>query len=110
MFSVTAVGNLASDPVQKETTTGTKVTNFTLLATIQEETTQFDCVVWGNRGDVVMDFLKKGNQITISGSGQLNTFERRDGSSGASIKVRVNDFSLPPRRNDCPTCKPVIPA
>ena len=99
MFSVTAVGNLASDPVQKETTTGTKVTNFTLLATIQEETTQFDCAVWGNRGDVVMDYIKKGNQITISGSGSINTFERRDGSSGASIKVRVNDFSLPVRKS-----------
>lgn len=110
MFSVTAVGNLAADPIQKETGSGTKVTNFTLLATIQDITTQFDCAVWGNRGDVVMDYVKKGQQITISGSGQINTFERRDGTAGASIKVRVNDFSLPPRKNDCPTCQTVIPA
>ena len=53
MLSITAVGNLASDPVQKETTTGTKVTN-----------------------------------------------EKRDGSPGASIQVRVNDFTLPVKSRD----------
>ena len=84
MLSITAVGNLASDPVQKETTTGTKVTNFRLLTDIQDVTVQVDCTVWG-----------KGSQITVTGSGKLNTFEKRDGSAGASIQVRVNDFTLP---------------
>ena len=95
MLSITAVGNLASDPVQKETSQGTKVTNFRLLTDIQDVTVQIDCTVWGNRGDVVMDYIKKGSQITVTGSGNLNTFEKRDGSPGASIQVRVNDFTLP---------------
>ena len=99
MLSITAVGNLASDPVQKETSqAGTKVTNFRLLTDIQDVTVQIDCTVWGNRGDVVMDYIKKGSQITVTGSGNLNTFEKRDGSAGASIQVRVvNDFTLPVR-------------
>ena len=95
MLSITAVGNLASDPVQKETSQGTKVTNFRLLTDIQDVTVQIDCTVWGNRGDVVMDYIKKGSQITVTGSGNLNTFEKRDGSAGSSIQVRVNDFTLP---------------
>ena len=49
MLSITAVGNLASDPVQKETSQGTKVTNFRLLTDIQDVTVQIDCTVWGNR-------------------------------------------------------------
>jgi len=95
MLSITAVGNLASDPVQKETTTGIKVTNFRLLTDIQDVTVQIDCTVWGNKGDVVMDYIKKGSQVTVTGSGNLNTFEKRDGTPGASIQVRVNDFTLP---------------
>ncbi len=95
MLSITAVGNLASDPVQKETSQGTKVTNFRLLTDIQDVTVNIDCTVWGTRGDVVMDYIKKGSQITVTGSGKLNTYEKRDGSPGASIEVRVNDFTLP---------------
>ena len=95
MLSITAVGNLASDPVQKETSQGTLVTNFRLLTDIQDVTVQIDCTVWGNRGNVVMDYIKKGSQITVTGSGNLNTFEKRDGTFGASIQVRVNDYTLP---------------
>ena len=97
MLSITAVGNLASDPVQKETSQGTKVTNFRLLTDIQDVTVQIDCTVWGKQGDVVMDYIKKGSQITVTGSGNLNLYERRDGSAGASIEVKVNDFTLPAR-------------
>ena len=96
MLNVTAVGNLASDPVQKETSQLViKVTNFRLLTDIKDVTVQVDCTVWGKQGDVVMDYIKKGNQITVTGSGNLNIFEKRDGSTGASIQVRVNDFTLP---------------
>ena len=95
MLSITAVGNLASDPVQKETSQGTLVTNFRLLTDIQDVTVQIDCTVWGNRGNVVMDYIKKGSQITVTGPGNINTFEKRDGTFGASIQVRVNDFTLP---------------
>ena len=95
MLSITAVGNLASDPVQKETSQGNKVTNFRLLTDIQDVTVNIDCTVLGTRGDVVMDYIKKGSQITVTGSGKLNTYEKREGSAGASIEVRVNDFTLP---------------
>ena len=106
MFNITAVGNLAQDPVQKEVN-GSTVTSFTLLSTIQDVTTQFDCSVWGKRGDVVMDFIKKGQRITICGSASLNIFERRDGTAGGSVKVKVSDFNLPPKSrstksNDAP--------
>jgi len=87
MLNVTAVGNLASDPVQKETAKGTKVTSF-------------DCAVWGNRGDVIANYVKKGNQITVVGRGKLKTFERRDGSTGASIEINVDNFTLPVRSRD----------
>jgi len=100
MLNVTAVGNLASDPVQKETAKGTKVTSFTLLTNDQDTMTQFDCAVWGNRGDVIANYVKKGNQITVVGRGKLKTFERRDGSTGASIEINVDNFTLPVRSRD----------
>lgn len=99
MFAITAVGNLAANPTQKEIN-NTKVTSFTLLSTIQDVTTQFDCSVWGNRGDVVSLYITKGDQITITGNASLNLFSRRDGTPGGSIKVRVNDFSLPSKKRN----------
>ena len=101
MLNVTAVGNLAADPVQRNTQDGTNVTNFTLLVNKkgkgEEITTQVVCSIWGNYGNVAMQFLKKGNQVTVSGSGVCRSYLRKTGEPGASIDLKVNDFVLPQR-------------
>ena len=99
MFNVTAVGNLAKDPEQKELSSGKKVTNFVLMTKGQDESTVMQCTVWGNRGDVIANYVKKGNQITVVGSGKLKIFERRDGSHGGCIEVNVDNFTLPSKSN-----------
>ena len=57
----------------------------------------FRSAVWGPRAKVVDDYLTKGAQVTVTGQAYVETFERKDGSPGASLDVAVNDFSLPPR-------------
>ena len=97
MFNLTVSGNLAADPVAKESNSGTKVVNFILLTTKKDVTTQFDCALWGTRSETIEKYARKGMKLVISGDGQMNTFTRKDGSPGASIKVKVNDFDLPPK-------------
>jgi single-strand DNA-binding protein len=100
MLQITAVGNLAADPELK-TVGDREVANFTLMVNKkvkgEDRTTALRCAVWGPRAKVVDDFLTKGSQVTVTGQAYIETFERKDGSPGASLDVAVNDFSLPPR-------------
>ena len=101
MLNITAVGRLGKDPEQKQG--DTLVTKFSLAAnTGKDETTWMDCAVFGTRGDVIARYVSKGQQITISGRGKLDTYEKRDGTTGTSLQVIVNEFSLP-AKSDAPT-------
>ena len=101
MLNITAVGRLGKDPEQKQTG-DLLVTKFSLAVnTGKDETTWMDCAVFGNRGNVLVQYVSKGQQITISGRGKLDTYEKRDGTQGTSLQVIVNEFSLP-AKSDAP--------
>ena len=104
MLNVTATGNLVADPEQRTVQTGQgnlEVTSLRILVNKkkgQEEiVTALDCAIWGNKGNAAMAYLKKGDQITIAGAGNINTFTKQNGESGASIEVNVQEYSLPPK-------------
>jgi single-stranded DNA-binding protein len=46
---------------------------------------------------VIGDYLLKGSQVTVTGDGYVEQYDRKDGDKGAKIVLRVNDFSLPPK-------------
>ena len=95
MLTICATGNLGRDPELK-TVKDTQVAQFSIAAnTGRDETTWIKCSVWGTRADVVMKYFTKGSNVSISGSGKLVQFEKKDGSPGSNVEVRVNDFSLP---------------
>jgi single-strand DNA-binding protein len=96
MLNITAHGNLGKDPELKQTNNNSQVANFSLAArTGKDETTWINCQVWGTRADTVMQYLHKGDRITVAGSGKLQEYDRRDGGKGYSLQLRVNDFTLP---------------
>lgn len=98
MLNVVAVGRLAADP-QVRQAGDTPVASFCLLVNkkIKDEdiTSSIECSVWGRRGQVCMDFLKKGDQITVSGSATVRAYLRKNGEPGGSLDLNVADFSLP---------------
>jgi len=100
MLNITAVGNLAADP-RSNSVGGTDVTNFTILVNKkmkdQEYVTAVDCAVWGARAAVAAQYLTKGDRVTVAGDAHAETFERKDGSTGCKIVLRVTDFTLPAR-------------
>jgi single-strand DNA-binding protein len=100
MLNITAVGNLAADP-RSNTVGQTDVTNFTILVNKkmkdQEYVTAVNCAVWGARAAVAAQYLSKGDKITVAGDAHAETFERKDGSTGCKIVLRVTDFTLPAR-------------
>lgn len=57
-------------------------------------TTWANCQMWGKRGESVLPYLKKGQLVGVSGEATLRTYEKKDGSNGVSLDVRVNDVTL----------------
>jgi single-strand DNA-binding protein len=78
------------------------VINFTVAHTekykdsqgnMQEKTTWVDCAYWTDR-TAVAQYLTKGKQIYAEGQPEVRTFTRQDGTSGASLSLRVREVQL----------------
>lgn len=99
MLNITAHGNLGKDPELKEFN-DRQVANFSIAArTGKDETTWINCQVWGKRADTVMQYMHKGDKITVCGQGKLQEYDRKDGGKGYSLQLNVSDFTLPPRQS-----------
>lgn len=95
MLNLTAHGNLGKDPELKDLG-GNQVANFSIAArTGKDETTWINCTVWGKRAETVMQYLHKGDKITVAGSGKVRTYQTKDGSEAKSLELNVSDFTLP---------------
>ena len=95
MLTINATGNLGRDPELKKVGDN-ELAEFSIgVRTGKDETTWVKCAVWGKRSSTVMDYIKKGDQVTVSGSGKLVEYQKKDGTNGASVELRVNDFTLP---------------
>src|SRR6478609_4411874 len=47
----------------------------------------FNITVFGAAAETVANELHKGDRVDVEGRPQLETFERRDGTAGAAVKV-----------------------
>jgi single-strand DNA-binding protein len=60
----------------------------------RKKTQFFDCVMWGNRAESLNPYLKKGNQVGITGTLESNDWTGRDGTPHKSWTMTVNDLQL----------------
>ena len=101
MIKMQVIGNLGKDCVVN-TVNGKNVINFTVAHTekykdsqgnLQEKTTWVDCAYWTDR-TAVAQYLTKGKQIYAEGQPEVRSFTRQDGTSGASLSLRVREVQL----------------
>ena len=96
-------GRCAADAELRTTQSGEKVLNFRVANDVgfgDRRTTQWvDCQYWGKRAEAVSSYVRKGDKITVSGELKLEEFERRDGTPGSKLAVRVNDLDLAARQD-----------
>src|SRR3954464_4529220 len=95
-------GRVGADAELRTTQSGEKVLSFRVANDIgfgDRRTTQWvDCSMWGKRAESVANYIKKGDKITVSGELKLEEFQRRDGTPGSKLAVRVNDLDLASRQ------------
>ena len=59
----------------------------------QEKTTWVDFAKWGEKTGIAQ-YLTKGSRVYVEGTPEIKTFNRNDGSMGASFTVRVSHIEL----------------
>jgi single-strand DNA-binding protein len=107
MIKMQVIGNLGKDCVVN-TVNGKNVINFTVAHTEkyrdsqgnnQEKTTWVDCAYWTDR-TAIAQYLTKGKQVYVEGQPESRSFQRNDGTPGASLSLRVREVQLLGGRGD----------
>ena len=100
------VGNLGKDPEMRYTPSGTPVTSMSIATNrkytgsdgqVVKETTWFRVSVFGKSAETCAQYLKKGSAVLVEGrltpdktSGGPRTYQRQDGTMGATYEVAAN--------------------
>ncbi len=101
MLKMQVIGNLGKDCVVNNVN-GKSVINFTVAHTEkyrdsqgnnQEKTTWVECAWWTDR-TAISQYLTKGKQVYAEGTPEVRSFTRNDGSTGASLSLRVREVQL----------------
>ncbi|SMH59900.1 single-stranded DNA-binding protein [Azospirillum agricola] len=94
----TFTGRLGADGELRTTQSGEKVLGFRVANDVgfgDRKTTQWvDCSIWGRRAESLAPHLTKGKAVVISGEVTLREFEKRDGTRGAGLSVRVAEIDF----------------
>ena len=92
-------GNLGKDAEIKTTSTGTQVMTFSVAVKSgygdNAKTNWINCAMFGKRTEgQLINYLKKGTQVAISGEYELKEWQGQDGTQNKMPSVRVNELDL----------------
>jgi single-strand DNA-binding protein len=92
MKNITIAGNIGKD-AEVRTAGQNKVTGWTVAVDDgfgdKKTTIWFDCNWWGQRGEKVAQYIRKGGKITVSGE-----LSKRENEGKTYLTVNVNDVTL----------------
>lgn len=95
------IGNLGKDCVTN-LVNGKNVINFSVAHTEKfkdnqgnqkDKTVWVECAYWTDR-TAIAPYLKKGTQVYVDGIPDLRTYQKTDGTTGASLSLRVSTVQL----------------
>ena len=101
---VTLMGNLTRDVEMRTTPSGQSVANFSWAGSrswkgqdgqTQEQTSFINCVAWGKAGEIIAQYVKKGDALLVSGRlDQRSWDDKESGQKRSTIEVNVEDFNF----------------
>ncbi len=106
---VILMGNLTRDVEMRTTAGGQSVANFSLAVSRswrgqdgqqQDQTSFINCVAWGKTGEIIEQYVKKGNALLVSGRLDQRSYEDKDGNKRQAVEVVVEDFNFVSGRGD----------
>src|SRR5208283_3740196 len=90
------IGRLTRDPEMRYTPQGTPVTSFGLAVNREfstkagekkEDTCFVNLVVWGKRGEIAAEYLKKGSLIFVEGKLNFRSWETQEKEKRSTLEV-----------------------
>lgn len=98
------MGNLTRDVEMRTTPSGQNVANFSLAVSRswkgqdgqqQEQTSFINCVAWGKAGEIIAQYVKKGDPLLVSGRlDQRSWDDKESGQKRSTVEVNVEDFNF----------------
>ena len=107
MIKLQAIGHLGKDCITN-TVNGKNVINFSVAHSEKyrdaqgnqvERTTCVECAYWTDR-TAIAQYLRKGTQVYVEGAPEVRTYPKNDGTTGASLTMRVFNIQLLGSRSD----------
>lgn len=101
MIVVQIAGHLGRDPESRFTSSGQKVTSFSVATNTkkggQDITTWYRITLWGERFDKMLSYLKKGSAVFVTGTLQPpEIYTRQDGTQAISLDITGEMISFSP--------------
>ena len=102
------IGNLGRDPEMRYTPGGQAVTQFSVATNRnfrdqqgewQSETEWFRVVVWGDQGERVAEYLRKGHKVYVEGRLQTRQWEDQSGNKRYTTELIANRVQSLERRD-----------
>jgi len=91
-------GNVGKDATLKFTPKNDAVLTFTVAVKsgygAHENTTWVTCNLWGKRAESLEQYVKKGQQVAVSGELNNRKWQDKEGAERYSLEVRVNEIDL----------------
>jgi single-strand DNA-binding protein len=97
------MGNLTRDPELRYTPSGQPVCEFGMAINREytksngervEDTCFVDLTMWGRRGEVISEYLSKGDPIFVEGRLTYDSWEGQDGRRRSKLKVTAVNFEF----------------
>lgn len=112
VFSFT--GNLGRDAEKRHTSNGDSIVSFSVAVKAgfgkNEKTAWVKCILWGKRGESIVDYLKKGTQVGVSGEFSMSEWTDKEGNKRTDPEVNVQNVTLLGGKKDNSDDKQSAPA
>ena len=99
MISATITGNVGKVNELRATRSGKQMISFSVASTYKKEgtepqTTWVDVVCFDEQADMVATTLHKGERVVVTGRLGLETYEKKDGSQGSSLRLMADEVGV----------------
>jgi single-strand DNA-binding protein len=103
---ITITGNVGSDPEIKFIKDNLPLATFSFAYTPRTqkngkwedgETMWFRVVQFGEKAETLVDSIKKGDSVIISGVWKLSTYKNRDGQDKQALEINASSIGVVPR-------------
>lgn len=106
---ITVIGRAGADPETRSTQGGSNVTTVRVAVSRtgkdKDTTDWFEVRAFGRVGEVIAQYVRKGSQLAVSGTCQIDQWTGNDGSKRTTVRIIASGVHLLGSRDDQPATK-----